>query len=133
MFIYLTYVSKSNVTKVQSTSRTREIPPSEGKIGTFCKRYNKIKVTEIFATLNCRKLHVHQWKMDIILYQTETWGFHPISSGQRKVASLTACFSMANLVAPLLTPKCTCRDMVTRAKSNAWISKTKSKGKYLWI
>lgn len=36
-----------------------------------------------------------------------TWGFHPISSGQRKVASLKAWFSIANFVAPLLTPKCT--------------------------
>lgn len=52
------------------------------------------------------KLKLSTWLRDrYTLSKLCTWGFHPISSGQRKVASLKARCSTANLEAPLLTPK----------------------------
>jgi len=80
------------------TSLTLEMAPSEGKIGTFW--------TQIRGKRLCQGTWKF-WDENVWKIQTKkiTWGFHPNSSGHRKVASFTACDSIANRAAPLFTPK----------------------------
>lgn len=66
--------------------------------GNMLSEKSYFRITRIFKCV-----HIYDWKK--LESECLTWGCQPNSSGQRKVASLIACLSMANFSAPLFTPR----------------------------